>query len=407
MQGLTMDEGRIDYEGWRVAAASSVGVLFASFFFLSFAVFLKPLSTEFGWTREAVSAAYAVMTLAAALSAPFVGYLLDRHGPHFVCAPCVAIAALAFASLSVLPPRLSLLYGTFAVVGLAVMGTGPVVYSRIVSTWFDRRRGTALAVVVSGAAIGGIVHPSIAQGLVSSLGWRPAALVLGVTIAAIGIPMALVFVRQNPARELTPGLAREPGFRAALATRVFWTIVAIVFGSTIAMNGTIVHLQALFTDRGLSPTHSAAIGSLIGVAGLFGRLVTGVLVDRLDATRVAFALLCLVALGTALLTSARPLPVVVAGSLMVGFGAGGELDAAPFLVSRYFGIKSMAALYGLVWSAWGIGGAIGSVLMGRMYDATGTYDGAIFRFATAAAVAAALTLTLPACRPRRAAAVVV
>jgi MFS family permease len=400
-----MDEGRLDYPGWRVAAASSVGVLFASFFFLSFAVFLKPLSTEFGWTRQAVSAAYAVMTLAAALSAPFVGHLLDHYGPRRVCGPSVAIAALAFASLSVLTPQLLHLYATFAIVGFALMGTGPVVYSRVVSTWFDRRRGTALAVVVSGAAIGGIVHPSITQGLVGSLGWRSAALVLGTTIAAIGVPVALLFVRQNPHRELSAGLSGDRGFRAALATRVFWTIVAIVFGSTIAMNGTIVHLQALFTDRGLSPAHGAAIGSAIGVAGLFGRLVTGTLVDRFDATRVAFALLCLVALGTALLTSARPLPVVITGSVLVGFGAGGELDAAPYLVSRYFGIKSMAALYGLVWSAWGIAGAIGSILMGRMFDATGTYDGALIRFAAASALAAALTLTLPACRPRRAAAV--
>ena len=358
-----MDEGRLQYAGWRVAAASSVGVLFASFFFLSFAVFLKPLSAEFGWTREAVSAAYAVMTIAAALSAPVVGYLLDRHGPRRVCAPCLAAAALAFASLSLLTPRLPHLYIMFAIIGLAVMGTGPVVYSRIVSTWFDRRRGTALAVVVSGAAIGGIVHPSMTQALVGSLGWRSAALVLGTAIATIGVPVTLLFVRQNPDRELGGGLASDPGFRAALGTRVFWTLVAIVFGSTMAMNGTIVHLQALFTDRGLSPTQSAAIGSVIGVAGLFGRLVTGTLIDRFDATRVAFALLCFVAAGTALLTSALPLPLVIAGSLLIGFGAGGELDAAPYLVSRYFGIQSRAALYGLVWSAWGVAGAIGSVVM--------------------------------------------
>ena len=402
-----MDEGRLDYEGWRVAAASSVGVLFASFFFLSFAVFLKPLCTEFGWTREAVSAAYAVMTMAAALSAPVVGHLLDRHGPRRVCAPCLAAAALAFASLSALTPRLPQLYLTFAIVGLAVMGTGPVVYTRIVSTWFDRRRGAALAVVVSGAAIGGIAHPSMTQALVGSLGWRSAALTLGTAIVTIGVPVTLLFVRQNPLRALSGSLASDPGFRAALRTRVFWTLVAIVFGSTMAMNGTIVHLQALFTDRGVSPTQSAAIGSMIGVAGLLGRIITGTLVDRLDATRVAFALLCFVALGTVFLTSALPLSVVIAGSLLVGFGAGGELDAVPYLVSRYFGIQSMAALYGMVWSAWGVAGAIGAVVMGRMYDASGTYDAALTRFAIASAVAAALMLTLPACRPRQTVALVV
>jgi MFS family permease len=387
------------YEGWRVAAASGVGVLFASFFFLSFAVFLKPLVAEFGWSRESVSAAYAVMTIGAALSAPFVGHLLDRHGPRIVCAPAVAAAGLAFASLSLLTARIAHLYAVFAIVGVAVMGTGPVVYSRVVSTWFDRRRGTALAVVVSGAAIGGIVHPSLSQALINVLGWRGAALALGTTIAAAGVPIALLFVRQRTDGVMASADPAGVALRGALRTRVFWTLVVVVFGSTIGMNGTIVHLQALFTDRGLTATHGAAIGSLIGVAGLLGRLVTGALVDRLDATRVAFALLCMVAAGTMMLTSERPLAIAITGSLLIGFGAGGELDAAPYLVSRYFGVRSMAALYGLVWSAWGIAGAAGSILMGRIFDATGSYDAALVRFGAATAFAAALVLTLPSCRP--------
>jgi MFS family permease len=391
------DESSLRYQGWGVAVAAGIGVLFASFFFVSFAIFVKPLASEFGGSRQAVSIAYGVMTLGAALAAPVVGHLLDRHGPRWICAPCLALAALGFASLWLLTPRLWHLYLVFAVVGLAVMGTGPVVYTRIVSTWFDRRRGMALAVVVSGAAIGGIVHPSVSQTLVDLVGWRTACLLLGSAILVIGVPVATLFVRQraDPATAW-PRDAAQGDVKRALHSRTFWTITVVVFGSTVAMNGPLVHMQALLTDRGVTPATAAALGSAAGVAGLAGRLVTGWLVDRFNAARVAFALLCLVASGAYLLTSDRPLAINIAGGFVMAFGAGGELDAIPYLLSRHFGVRSMAALYGLVWSAWGIAGAVGSVVMGRVFDSTGSYDGALLGFALCTGAVATLMLTLPA-----------
>jgi nitrate/nitrite transporter NarK len=389
-----MDESSLRYEGWGVALAAATGVLFASFFFVSFAVFVKPLANEFGGSRQAVSIAYAVMTLSAAFAAPFVGHLLDRHGPRWICAPSLAVAALAFASLWLLTPRLWHLYLVFLIVGAAVMGTGPVVYTRIVSTWFERRRGMALAVVVSGAAIGGIVHPSASQALVDLAGWRTASLLLGATILVIGFPVAILFVRQRADRSI--GLAHEADVKSALRSRIFWTIAVVVFGSTVAMSGPLVHMQALLTDRGVTPGAAAALGSAAGLCGLSGRLVTGWLVDRFNAARVAFALLCLVASGAFLLTSQRPLAITIAGGFVMAFGAGGELDAIPYLLSRHFGVRSMAALYGLVWSAWGMAGAVGSVVMGRVFDATGSYDSALVAFAFGTLAVATLMLTLPA-----------
>jgi predicted MFS family arabinose efflux permease len=392
-----MDERSLQYEGWRVALAAGTGVLCASFFFMSFAVFVKPLATEFGGSRQAVSIAYAFMTLGAACTAPVVGHLLDRYGPRWICAPSVATAALAFASLSVLTPRLWHLYLVFAVIGVAVMGTGPVVYTRVVSTWFDRKRGVALAVVVSGAAVGGILHPAASQAMVDLVGWRTASLLLGTAILIIGVPTATLFVRQRQDESSRrPGEGSGADVRHALSSRIFWTITGVVFGSTIAMNGPLVHMQALLTDRGMTAAAAAALGSVAGVAGLAGRLTTGWLVDRFDASRVAFALLCLVAIGSYLLTSNRPLAVTITAGFVMAFGAGGELDAIPYLLSRHFGVRSMAALYGVVWSAWGIAGAIGSVVMGRVFDATGSYDRALVGFALGTAAVATLMLTLPA-----------
>jgi MFS family permease len=392
-----MDESSLRYEGWGVAVAAGIGVLFASFFFLSFAVFVKPLADEFGGSRQAVSIAYGVMTLGAAFAAPVVGHLLDRHGPRWICAPSLAIAALAFASLGLLTPRLWHLYLTFGIIGLAVMGTGPVVYTRVISTWFERKRGVALSIVVSGAAIGGIVHPSVSQALVDLAGWRTACLLLGAAILVIGVPVATRFVRQRAdGSAALPNAEAGTDVKSALRFRVFWTITVVVFGSTVAMNGPLVHMQALLTDRGLTPGGAAALGSMAGVASLTGRLATGWLVDRFNAVRVAFVLLCLVASGAFLLTSERPLAITITGGFVMAFAAGGELDAIPYLLSRYFGVRSMAALYGFVWSAWGIAGAVGSVVMGRVFDATGSYDGALLGFAAGTAAVAALMLTLPA-----------
>jgi len=125
------------YEGWPVVAACAIAVFFVSIFFLTFPVFLKPLTNEFSWSREAISAAYAAMTLASALSAPAIGFLVDRWGPRRICAGCLTLAGCAFASLGMLPNRLWLWYATFALIGAASAGTSSVVYSRVICSWFD------------------------------------------------------------------------------------------------------------------------------------------------------------------------------------------------------------------------------------------------------------------------------
>lgn len=114
---------------------------------------------EFEWSREAISSAYGAMTLASAFAAPVMGQLVDQWGPRWIVGPSLMLGAAAFGSLSVLTPHLWHLYLVYLVLGVAVSGTSPVVYSRVISSWFDRRRGTALAVMVASAGVGAIVHP--------------------------------------------------------------------------------------------------------------------------------------------------------------------------------------------------------------------------------------------------------
>jgi MFS family permease len=391
-------EDSLRYEGWHVAGAASVGVFvsFASLLVYTFGVLLKPLAEEFSWSREAVSAAFGIAAMTVAACSPPLGYLLDRFPPRRIIAPCIAVFGLAFASLSLLTPRLWHLYATFVVLGIVGNGTAQMAYSRAVSSWFDRRRGTALAILMSGGAVGAMVLPPIAERLIAAYGWRRACLLLGGMVLVIGIPIATRFIRERPTPDRAAGLEREGAtVRDGLRSYIFWILVAVLFGSSIAQNGAIAHVSALLTDRGVSPQGGALAISAMGGASLFGRLVAGVLLDRFFAGRVAFGLLGTAALGTFLLAGADSLASGVVAAALIGVGMGGEADVTPFLIARYFGLRSFSMLYGLTWTAYAVAGAIGPVLMGRAFDATGSYERLLVMLAVVTLSAGALMLLLP------------
>jgi predicted MFS family arabinose efflux permease len=392
------DETNLRYEGWRVAAASAAGVFvsFASLLVYTFGVFLKPLTAEFGWSREGVSAAFGIAAMTVAVCSPPLGLLLDRVAPRRIILPCLLVFGVAFASLSLLTPHLWHLYAVFCVLGVVGNGTAQMAYSRAVTSWFDRRRGMALALVMSGGAIGAIVLPPLAAALIRSTGWRGAYLVLGGMALAIGIPVVALFIRERPAATSGRG-ERAPGATVgdAMKSRVFWILVIVLFCSSIAQNGAITHISALLTDRGLSAGAGALAISAMGAASLGGRLVTGWLLDRFFAARVSFALLALAALGTLVLSGAESLAAGVLAAALIGFGMGGEADITPYLLSRYFGLRSFSVLYGLTWTFYAVAGALGPILMGKAFDVTGSYQALLVRLALATLAVAALMLFMP------------
>ena len=381
-----------------MAAASAVGVFvsFASLLVYTFGVFLKPLAEEFSWSREAVSAAFGIAAMTVALCSPPLGYLLDRVHPRRIIVPCLAVFGCAFASLSLLTPHLWHLYAVFVVFGIVGNGTAQMAYSRAVTSWFERRRGMALALIMSGGAIGAMVLPPLAAALIRSIGWRGACVALGAMVIVIGVPTAAVFIRERPTQpRSSDGRAAGATVRHAMMSRVFWILVVVLFGSSIAQNGAITHISALLTDRGVSVGESALALSAMGAASLAGRLVTGWLLDRFFAAHVSFALLAIAALGTFLLSGAHSLLMGMAAAALIGFGMGGEADVTPYLLSRYFGLRSFSVLYGITWTFYAAAGALGPVLMGKAFDVTGSYEALLVRLALATLAVAALMLALP------------
>jgi MFS family permease len=135
-----LNEECFSYPGWRVTVASGIGVFvsFGSLLVYTFGIFLKPLTEEFAWSRQAVSLAFGIAAMALACASPPLGYLIDRLGPRRIILSCLTIFGCVFASLAVLTPHIGHLYATFAILGLVGNGAAHLAYSRVVSTWFDR-----------------------------------------------------------------------------------------------------------------------------------------------------------------------------------------------------------------------------------------------------------------------------
>lgn len=395
------------YAGWLVVLAAFFGVMvgFGSLVVFTFGIFLKPLSAEFGWSREAVSRAFGLAALSVAVSSPKLGQLLDRIGPRRVIVPCFAVYGVALASLAFLTPRLVHFYGVFVVIGLVGNATTQMGYSRAVSTWFDRRRGIALALVMAGSGTGSIVMPAVAQALIDAHGWRVAYFVLGCIALVAGLPLTVLFVKERPRRHAPAVAANDPddGVARAFRSRAFWILVTVLFFSSVSVNGAITHLSALLTDRGISPGDAALTLSLLGAASLCGRIVTGALLDRFFGAHVSAVLMCLMSGGIALLATARSAPAALASAVLIGIGLGAEADITPYLLTRYFGLRSFSTLYGFTWTAYAIAGAIGPVVLGRAFDLTGSYSAFLTVLAGVSLTGAGLMLVMPRYRTTRSA----
>jgi MFS family permease len=384
------------YSGWRVVAACGVGAFCATIPLNTFGVFLPVLCDTFSWSREAASTAYGSLTLAAAVSAPLLGRLLDRIGARPVVLICLAVSGCAVASLSAMTSSLWHFRAVFAVVGLAMMGASPIAYSRAIFSWFDARRGRALGLMLAGAALSGIACPPVAQALIRLFGWRVTWLLLGATTLLIGLPIAAMFIRErDEGRVDHPPLASAASATDAFRSRSLWTLVVVVFCSTVAANAAIVHMVALLVDRGVPGTQAALTLSAMGAASLLGRILTGWLLDRFAPVGVAISLLAVASSGAFVLANAHSLPMGVLAGVCLGFGSGGETDVIPYLLSRYFDSRSLSMLYGINWTAWGLAGAAGPIVMGRAFDATGSYSVVLFGLGAMTLVAAGLMLTLP------------
>lgn len=345
----------------------------------SFGVFIKPLEAEFGWDRASLSSALALCALLSALSVPLIGGLMDRFGVRRLMIASILVFAVNVAAIG-LSNSIVLFILLTALTGLTGVGQGPTGYVKSISSYFDRHRGIAIGIAISGTGLGTALLPQYVQWLIGQVGWRWAYGGLALALVLLAVPAVILFVRE-PEDSPSARIGRaHPGMRTALsglsareafASRTFWILICTVFCVSTVVNGSIVHVVSLLTDRGWSPGSAAAIMVWVGIASLVGRLAAGYLLDRIFAPYVAIFLFLVALGGLYLLASGKNAYLGVIG---IGTTTGAEVDLVAYMTSRYFGLHRFGQIYGYQMGIFLVGAGLGPVLMGAAQTRLHSYD---------------------------------
>jgi len=394
---------RIFY-GWWIAIAASVALCLGepAILVFSFPVFLKALIKEFHASRSAVSLAFSLHNLVLAVGAPLFGRLVDRIGSRRAIVPGTLLVAILLIGNKLVTVSILGIYILNMLGALTGMGAGPIPYSNLVSRWFDKRRGTALAVVMLGLGTGAVVMPSLVQRLITAYGWRAAYSIYGWAMLLIALPVVVAFLRDSPAEMgLLPDGAPTPSsfgrpdkiagltWSEARRTQTFWLMASAFFLLGASGHACVLHLVAMLTDRGIAAQTAALASSIAGAGLLVGRVASGFFLDRYPGSRVAICFSSGAAAGVLLLLFGQG-AVAFVGALLVGLGMGAEGDLIAYLTSRYFGLKAFGELYGYAFGIFVLAGACGALLMGIGFDRTGSYTVPLLGFLTAIVVAIVL-----------------
>jgi predicted MFS family arabinose efflux permease len=363
--------------------------------FYSLGSFIPSLQAEFGWSRGDISLAVTLMTLAVFVSGATAGRLCDRYGAANIGAASLVAYALAVVLLVATTGSIELFWALYALIALLGVGSTPIVLVRPIAAAFEKQRGLALGIALTGAGLAGFWVPQMVAMMTEAAGWRAAYLALaGIAIATA--PIVWFGFRSVPQdRKASATVAPPVGMTAAEARRTnrFWLLTVVSFAMAAGLGGVVVHLVPLLRDLGADPLAAAGTASLVGLSSVVGRLGIGLLLDRLPAALVSLAVLALAALGIGLLRI-DGLAMGAVAAILLGLAAGAEIDLLAYLTASQFGQREYGAIYGWQYSVFALGYGLSPFALGLMRDATGDYALALAVSCLLVGVAALLMLGL-------------
>jgi len=347
----------------------ALGIIGLSLYTLPF--FIAPLSAEFGWSRGAIPIAATFLTVVIALTGPVIGRACDRIGVRVLIPVSIVLCSLCYVGLTRIGGSIWTLYVGYALLAAVGGGTTYGVYGRAVSTWFNKRRGFALGLMMAGPACMAMTVPFFLPPIIAAYGWRTGFFTLGM-LALIPLPFALLFVREKGSasgvRVAHTGFALSQSIR----TRRFWTLFLGVACVSCGIIATHLHMVLMLQQMGASPGRIIEAASLFGAGMLAGRLCTGLLVDHLPGSVVASCYFAAPAFGLVILAIGGPAWSVLF-ALLLGVASGGESDLVGYLISRYFGLRAYAETFAWQFGALSIGGAAGPLITNALLARYGDY----------------------------------
>ncbi len=390
------------FYGWFVVATC----MFIAFLTMgsrnAFGAFVVPMEAEFEWNRTVVSWAAALGALLNGVTQPFMGYFFDRVGVRIVVMTGIIIVG-ASTLLMALTGSIWYLIAVFGVVAaVGQSGTSLTNTGAMLSKWFRRQRGLVIGLNASGMSLGGLILVPFAAFLISLIDWRWSWIVLGLMILCLGIPLAFIFLHDDPARKgLTPdgdpapeggpdgspGAATPPPqplfashWRQAFRSWPIWQMSFSYFicGSTTFMLS--VHFVPMAIEEGIKPQTAALIFGLMSGLNAIGATGAGWISDRIGGRKNWLALVYFCrGTGYVILVASLVIPgiPVLAGLLIFSFVAGlSWIATAPLttsLTAEVYGLKSLATISGVAFLFHQLGGFTSVLMAGYLRDITGDY----------------------------------
>ncbi|MAW85565.1 MAG: MFS transporter [Phyllobacteriaceae bacterium] len=344
----------------------------------SVVVVLPAMEAEFGLDRSQTSLAYTLTMIGFALGNLFGGRLIDRHGSALPLALAATLLGAGFLLCAAAPA----FWLVVALQGLIGLGAGAAFAPLLadISHWFVRRRGIAIAVVACGNYLAGTFWPLVMQPLMAAGGWRLTYAVIGATCLALMIPLTAMMRRASPRGLPTAAGAKPAGFQPMDAGLSPASLQAMLFiaglACCIAMSMPQVHIVALCADLGYGVARGADMLALMLGAGIFSRLASGWLADRIGGVRTLLIGSLGQGLALVLYLPSDGLTSLYVVSFIFGLSQGGIVPSYAIIVREYMPAAEAGQRTGLVIMATIIGMAIGGWMSGAIYDMTGSYQAA-------------------------------
>ncbi|HXW83337.1 MAG TPA: MFS transporter [Candidatus Binataceae bacterium] len=375
-------------QGW-IIVASLWATLFIVFGggYNAAGIFITPLLKTFPWSRAQVSTLQGGLALTAGLCAPLVGWLLDRIEARVVMVAGAITSAGAYL-VAANAHSYSLMLAAYLILGLGVGAATFLPASLVIANWFGARRGAAMGAGFSGSALGGTVMILVGAWAISHFGgWRAGYVTLAAPMVVVIVPLLLIVVRSHPPEARSSSVAEVtaalPGFelQESLRTRSFWMIcvVQVLYGAIGA--GSALHLITYLIGLGYSATFAAGVQSLVLAFAALGKLGMGVVSDRVSARRALVLNWVAMGSGMILIFGAASPVLLVPFVLVYGLSLGAPLVLVPLLQAEALGLKRFGSIGGITALCQTIGSALGPIVVGRIFDVTGSYGLAFQTFA--------------------------
>ncbi|TGT40134.1 MULTISPECIES: MFS transporter [unclassified Mesorhizobium] len=389
---------------WVIVAAGALMSCVAIGTMFSLAIFLEPMALDTNWSRAGISSAMTLNFLVMGLGGFAWGALSDRFGARIVVTIGAVLLGLALVLASRAGSLLTFQITYGVLVGLAASAFfAPMI--ALTSGWFDTNRGLAVSLVSAGMGVAPMTISPLARWLISAYEWRTAMFDIGLLAWVLLLP-AVLLVRQPPKPAASDAAAAPVAEGAgltvgqALRSPQFIVLGLTFFACCAAHSGPIFHMVSYAMLCGVAPMAAVSIYSVEGLAGLGGRLLYGVLADRLGVKPVLIAGLAIQAIVIAAYLSISQLDQFYMLAVIFGATYGGVMPLYAVLAREYFGQRILGTVFGAATMLSSLGMALGPLAGGMIFDAYASYHWLFIGSALIGLGAAGIAIAFPPL-PRR------